>query len=345
MSRLVPIRSRQERISLLADRRIVLTLLVLMLLLMVSFVLGASLGSKWESPWQVLLTLVGQGGDSAFVIGTLRLPRLVLAMLAGAGLSVAGAILQGVIRNPLASPDMLGMTGGASVAAVAFIAFFGGELSIRWLPLAAMFGAALVSGLIYALAWKDGVSPIRLVLIGIGISAGTSSLTMLMLSFSSITTASRAYIWLTGSVYGASWEQVLTLLPWTLIFIPLAMISARHLNVHELGEQVAAGVGAAVQRQRLGLLLITVALAGSAVALVGAVGFIGLLGPHIARRLVGPSYGGLLPAAALVGALLFLLADTAGRTLFQPLDVPAGVFTAAIGAPFFIMLLLRHRRH
>lgn len=208
-----------------------------------------------------------------------------------------------------------------------------------------MLGAALVSGLIYALAWKDGVSPIRLVLIGIGISAGTSSLTMLMLSFSSITTASRAYIWLTGSVYGASWEQVLTLLPWTLIFIPLAMICARHLNVHELGEQVAAGVGAAVQRQRLGLLLITVALAGSAVALVGAVGFIGLLGPHIARRLVGPSYGGLLPAAALVGALLFLLADTAGRTLFQPLDIPAGVFTAAIGAPFFIMLLLRHRRH
>lgn len=345
MSRLVPIRSRQERISLLADRRIALTLLVLMLLLMVSFVLGASLGSKWESPWQVLLTLVGQGGDSAFVIGTLRLPRLVLAMLAGAGLSVAGAILQGVIRNPLASPDVLGMTGGASVAAVAFIAFFGGELSIRWLPLAAMFGAALVSGLIYALAWKDGLSPIRLVLIGIGISAGTSSLTMLMLSFSSITTASRAYIWLTGSVYGASWEQVLTLLPWTLIFIPLAMISARHLNVHELGEQVAAGVGAAVQRQRLGLLLITVALAGSAVALVGAVGFIGLLGPHIARRLVGPSYGGLLPAAALIGALLFLLADTVGRTLFQPLDIPAGVFTAAIGAPFFIMLLLRHRRH
>lgn len=345
MSRLVPIRSRQERISLLADRRIALTLLVLMLLLMVSFVLGASLGSKWESPWQVLLTLVGQGGDSAFVIGTLRLPRLVLAMLTGAGLSVAGAILQGVIRNPLASPDVLGMTGGASVAAVAFIAFFGGELSIRWLPLAAMLGAALVSGLIYALAWKDGVSPIRLVLIGIGISAGTSSLTMLMLSFSSITTASRAYIWLTGSVYGASWEQVLTLLPWTLIFIPLAMICARHLNVHELGEQVAAGVGAAVQRQRLGLLLITVALAGSAVALVGAVGFIGLLGPHIARRLVGPSYGGLLPAAALVGALLFLLADTAGRTLFQPLDIPAGVFTAAIGAPFFILLLLRHRRH
>lgn len=345
MSRLVPIRSRQERISILADRRIALTLLGLMLLLVVSFVLGACLGSTWESPWQVLLTLVGQGGDSAFVIGTLRLPRLVLAMLAGAGLSVAGAILQGVIRNPLASPDVLGMTGGASVAAVAFIAFFGGELSIRWLPLAAMIGAALVSGLIYALAWKNGVSPIRLVLIGIGISAGTSSLTMLMLSFSSITSASRAYIWLTGSVYGASWEQVLTLLPWTLIFIPLAMINARHLNVHELGEQVAAGVGAAVQRQRLGLLLITVALAGSAVALVGAVGFIGLLGPHIARRLVGPSYGGLLPAAALVGALLFLLADTAGRTLFQPLDVPAGVFTAAIGAPFFIMLLLRHRRH
>ncbi|MFB5268238.1 FecCD family ABC transporter permease [Paenibacillus enshidis] len=344
MSRLIPIRSSRERVSMLADKRTVLTLLALLLLLLTAFVLGACLGSKWESPLQVLRTLVGYKGDSAFVIGTLRLPRLVLAILAGAGLSVAGAVLQGVIRNPLASPDVLGMTGGASVAAVAFIAFSDGDLSIRWLPVAAMSGAALVSGMIYALAWKNGVSPIRLVLIGIGISAGASSLTMFMLSFSSITTASKAYVWLAGSVYGASWEQVLTLLPWTLLFIPLAMTGARHLNVHELGEQVAAGVGAAVQRQRLGLLLITVALAGSAVALVGAVGFIGLLGPHIARRLVGPSYGGLLPAAALVGALLLLLADTAGRTLFQPLDIPAGVFTAAIGAPFFIMLLLRHRR-
>jgi iron complex transport system permease protein len=344
MSRLIPIRSGRERVSMLADKRTAMTLLVLTLLLLAAFVLGACLGSKWESPLQVLRTLAGYGGDSAFVIGTLRLPRLVLAILAGAGLGVAGAVLQGVIRNPLASPDVLGMTGGASVAAVAFIAFSGGDLSIRWLPVVAMSGAALVSGIICALAWKNGVSPIRLVLIGIGISAGASSLTMLMLSFSSITSASKAYIWLTGSVYGASWEQVLTLLPWTLLFIPLAMAGARHLNVHELGEHVAAGVGAAVQRQRIGLLLITVALAGSAVALVGAVGFIGLLGPHIARRLVGPSYGGLLPAAALIGALLLLLADTAGRTLFQPLDVPAGVFTAGIGAPFFIMLLLRHRR-
>lgn len=343
MSRLLPIRSSRERLSMLADKRAVLTLLVLLLVLLLAFVWAACLGRTWEPLLQVMRTLAGYGGDAAFVIGTLRLPRLVLAILAGAGLGVAGAVLQGVIRNPLASPDVLGMTGGASVAAVAFITFAGGDVSIHWLPVAAMFGAALVSGIIYALAWKNGVSPLRLVLIGTGISAGASSLTLLLLSFSPVVTASKAYIWLTGSVYGASWEDVLMLLPWTLLCIPLALLGARHLNVHELGEHVAAGVGAHVQRQRLGLLLLTVVLAGTAVALVGAVGFIGLLGPHIARRLVGPSYGGLLLGAALVGALLLLLADTAGRMLFQPLDVPAGVFTAALGAPFFLLLLLRRR--
>ncbi|ANY71207.1 iron ABC transporter permease [Paenibacillus ihbetae] len=345
MNRMAPLNSRKPRSSIRSDKRPMLTLLLLLAALIASFILGACLGSTWESPLEVIRTIAGAGGDSAFVIGMLRLPRLVLAGLAGAGLSIAGAILQGLIRNPLAAPDVLGMTGGASVAAVAFIAFAGGGLGIGWLPVAAMGGALVVSGLVYILAWKNGVSPIRLVLIGVGISAGASSLTMLLLAFSSITSAGKAYIWLTGSVYGATWEQVLTLLPWTLLFGGIAWANARHLNVHGLGEQLATGIGAAVQRQRLWLLLVTVALAGSSVALVGAVGFIGLIGPHIARRLVGPSYGVLLPAAALIGALLLLLADMAGRTMFQPLDVPAGVFTAAIGAPFFILLLARHRRH
>lgn len=346
MDRPVPMPNHKPRYLAAAGMRKLLIVLALSGLLLIAFVLGACLGSQWESPVEVVKTMFFQGGgDSAFIIGMLRFPRLVLALLAGAGLSLAGAVLQGLIRNPLASPDVLGMTGGASVAAVAFIAFSGGTLGVRWLPVAAMAGALLVSGGIYALSWKNGVSPVRLVLIGVGLSAGTSSLTMMLLAFSPVTTASKAYVWLTGSVYGASWEQVLTLLPWTLIFGSLAWANARNLNVHQLGEQVATGVGVALQRQRLGLMFVTVALAGSAVALVGAVGFVGLIGPHIARRLVGPSHGALLPASALVGALLLLLADTAGRTLFQPLDVPAGVFTAAIGAPFFILLLARRRRH
>ncbi|GAB6930859.1 iron ABC transporter permease [Paenibacillus sp. JCM 10914] len=344
MNRLSLFQSPRQGNALLSGKRPWLTISALLALLLIAFILGACLGNTWESPLRVLRTIVGAGGDYAFVIGMLRLPRLVLAGLAGAGLSLAGAILQGLIRNPLAAPDVLGMTGGASVAAVAFIALTGGAIGIGWLPVAAMTGALLFSGLVYVLAWKKGVSPIRLVLIGVGMSAGTSSLTMLLLAFSSITSASKAYIWLTGSVYGATWEQVLTLLPWTVLCGGIAWTNARHLNVHGLGEQIATGIGAAVQRQRLWLLLISVGLAGSSVALVGAVGFIGLIGPHIARRLVGPSYGVLLPASALIGALLLLLADMAGRTLFQPLDVPAGVFTAAIGAPFFIMLLARQRR-
>ena len=168
----------------------------------------------------------------------------------------------------------------------------------------------------------------RLVLIGIGISAVTSSLTMLMLILSPIKAAGRAYVWLTGSVYGASWENVYTLMPWVLVWIPLAMVCARHVNVQELGDDIARGLGAPVQLHRCMLLGISVALAGSAVAVGGSIGFVGLIAPHIARKLVGTGFGGLIPVSALIGSLMLLIADTIARTAFLPLDIPAGVFTA-----------------
>jgi iron complex transport system permease protein len=185
------------------------------------------------------------------------------------------------------------------------------------------------------------VTSTRLVLIGIGVQATMSALTMLMIILSPITAAIRAYIWLTGSLYGTSWENVYTLLPWVTVLIPLAILYARTLNVQVLGDDVAKGVGAPVQLHRFLLLFISAALAGSAVA--GAIGFIGLIAPHIARKLVGPSHGGCIPVAALVGGLMLLVADTIARTAFHPLDIPAGVFTAGVGAPFFLYMLLKNR--
>lgn len=317
--------------------------LALILVNVAVFVISISLGDININPINVVKTILGRGTDEhTLVIHTLRLPRIIAAFLVGASLAAAGAILQGVIRNPLASPDIIGITSGAAVAAVAFITYFS-EVSIKWLPVAAMIGAGITSMIIYSMAWKKGVSPIRLVLIGIGMNFLLVSITKVMLVLSPIYSASEAYIWLTGTVYGTSWEMVWTLLPWTALFIPLAMANARNVNVLQLGDYVATGVGSAVQRHRFVLMGISVALAGSAVAIGGGIGFIGLIAPHMTRRMIGPSFGGVLPVSALLGGLIVVAADLIGRTAFIPYDIPVGVFTAGVGAPFFIYLLYRNR--
>lgn len=344
MNRHIVLRSKSGRLSLLIPGKTLLIFAGLSLLLVAAFVVSLGLGSKWISPGELFGLLLGRGtAENALTVGVLRLPRLLVAMLVGAALAVSGCILQGMIRNPLASPDLIGITGGASFAAVAFLTYAAGPVSIRWLPVAAMLGAGLISILIYLLAWNKGVAATRLVLVGIGISAVTGSFSTLMLVLSPIRAAGQAYIWLTGSVYGASWENVYSLLPWILVFMPLALIYSRNVTVQELGDDVAQGLGSSVQRQRFVLLLICVALSGAAVSVAGAIGFIGLMAPHIARKLVGPSFGGLLPVAAVIGALLLVTADTLARTLFLPFDIPAGVFTAGVGGPFFIYLLYRNR--
>ncbi|MGN7471098.1 FecCD family ABC transporter permease [Brevibacillus sp. SAFN-007a] len=344
MNRLFSIRSWTGRFARLLPQKTMLLLAVLLLCTVVGMVVSVQLGSKWIPLPDVVRTLFGYGTpEQTLVIGKLRLPRVLLAVLVGAALSVSGAILQGVARNPLASPDVIGVTGGAAFAAVAFITYTAGAVSVRWLPLAAFCGAALVSLLIYFLAWNKGVTSTRLILVGIGVAAVTSALTMLMIVLSPITAASKAYIWMTGSIYGASWENVYAMLPWVIVFIPWALLYARILDVQELGDELATGLGARVQLHRCILMFISVALAGAAVAVAGAVGFIGLIGPHIARKLVGPSHGRAIPVAALIGSLLLLTADTVARLAFQPLDVPAGVFTAGVGAPFFLYLLYRSR--
>ncbi|MBA2942019.1 iron ABC transporter permease [Paenibacillus sp. CGMCC 1.16610] len=344
MSRLVVYRSKTGRFSFLFHRRTLLVISGLTLLTIVLFLISTGLGSNFITPQDVLKTIFGQSTPQhELVIGTLRLPRIIVAILVGASLGVAGSILQGMIRNPLASPDIIGVTGGGTLAAVTFITYFAGTVSIHWLPVAAFVGAGFVSLIIYLLAWHKGITPTRLVLIGIGISAATSSLTMLMIVLSPMNSATKAYTWLTGSVYGTSWDNVYTLLPWVIVFIPLALYFARHINLQEMGDDLAAGLGATVQLHRFFLLFISVALAGSAVAVAGAIGFVGLIAPHIAKKLVAPSYGGLIPVSALIGSLMVLISDTVARTAFPPLDIPAGVFTAAIGAPFFIFLLYRNR--
>ncbi|MDR7071886.1 FecCD family ABC transporter permease [Fictibacillus barbaricus] len=340
---------QRNSFSYLIDKKTLIAIFVLALIAFVSMLVSIGIGELYIAPWDVFTALFGYGLDmNQLIITQFRLPRVIVAFLAGASLALSGAILQGVIRNPLASPDMIGITGGAGFAAVTFLTMFSDEsnnllISINYLPVFAFAGATIVAFLIYGLAWKNGVTPIRLILIGIGVMALFQALTTLMMLMGPIYRASQATIWLTGTVYGTSWKEVKAILPWFIAMLPILVLLVRRLNIQGFGDDLTMGAGIKVHRERFLLLMVCTALAGSAVAFAGAIGFVGLIGPHIARRITGSSFGGLFPASALIGGIMVVLADLAGRTLFSPLEVPAGVFTAAIGAPYFIYLLFRNQ--
>lgn len=340
----ISIRPRQPGISFRVDRRVPMVLVILTSIALLALVFNISQGEYAVPPLEVAKTIMGfpANPDYAFVINTLRLPRALVALLVGMGLAVAGTISQAIARNPLAAPSVIGINSGASLVAVTFLIAYP-NLPIGWLPVAAFLGAAGVAIALYLLAWNQGSSPVRLILIGIGLTALTGTITSLLITFGNINDVSQALVWLTGSVYGRSWEQFWPLVPWLVIFIPLSLVLARDLDTLNLGDQLAQGLGSRVEWTRSLLMLCIVSLAGSAVATAGTIGFVGLMAPHLARQLVGPSHAGLIPVAALTGACIVELADLVGRLLFAPIELPCGVITAIIGAPYFLWLLYRNR--
>ena len=340
------IRPKGVPISFHLDRRVPVILLVLTLVTLLAMILSVGYGEYPISPVDVVKTLLGiptTNGDYAFIINTLRLPRTIVAFLVGVGLAIAGTITQGITRNPLAAPGIIGVNAGATLAAVSLIILLP-NAPVSLLPFAAFGGALAIAILIYLLAWQGDSSPVRLILVGIGFSLIASALTDIMITFGEINTVSQALVWLAGSVYGRSWSQVVALLPWIVIFGLMALLLTRELNTLNLGDEVARGLGSRVEWQR-GLLLLTgVALAGASVATAGAVGFVGLMSPHLGRQLVGASHEGLLPVSAMMGGMLVVVADLLGRVLFAPLELPCGIITAAIGAPYFVYLLISQRK-
>jgi iron complex transport system permease protein len=340
------IRSRHFRVSFRLERRVPAVLLTLLLVTLAAIALNVGQGEYPIPPLEVLKTILGLETDNPeypFVVNTLRLPRTIVAYLAGVGLAISGTILQGVIRNPLADPSLIGINAGASLAAVALIVLVP-SLPLFALPLSAFGGALAVSVLIYWLAWDKGSSPIRLILIGVGLDAISRALTTLMVTFGEINSVSQALVWLAGSVYGRTWEHVWSLLPWLVVLVPLAFVLAKQLNALNLGDDVARSLGSQVEWQRGLLLLVSVALVGASVATGGTIAFVGLIAPHLGRQLVGPTHEGLIPVSALMGGLIVVLADWLGRVLFAPIELPCGVITAAVGAPYFLYLLIRNRK-
>lgn len=346
----ITFRSRRIPFSYKLDRRAPLVALAMIAFTFAVLVVSISYGAYDISPGEVIQTLTGtldiehpDYRNFNLVVHTFRMPRILTAFLVGAALATAGAIIQGVTRNPLAEPGLMGVSAGAGVVAVAMIVWLR-EIPISTLPWAALGGAMLTAGAIYILAWKNsGSSPVRLILIGVAFASVLESLISLMLVFGEINDVQQAYVWLTGSVYGRNWEHVRTLGAWLLVLMPLAILSARQLNMLNLGDEAARGLGVQVERQRMLLLCISVGLAAISVAIAGTIGFVGLVAPHITRRLVGPSHEGLIPVSALCGGALLVLADLIGRWVIAPSELPIGVITALIGAPYFMYLLYRYR--
>lgn len=337
---------RSQAISFRIDRRVPVVLLCLVVVMAVAMVMNVGRGEYPISPLDIVKTILALdtgNPDHQFVIQNLRLPRTLVAFMVGMALAISGTIFQGLTRNPLADPGIIGINAGASLAAVVVIVLFP-SAPIYTLPLSAFAGALLMAILIYSLAWNNGSSPILLILMGIGLSAIASAINSLMITFGEIYDVSNALVWLAGSVYGRTWEQVFSLLPWLIVFVPMALILARHLNALNLGDDVAKSLGSQVEWQRGLLVLVGVALAGAGVATAGNIGFIGLIAPHLGRQLVGATHEGLIPTSALLGGMIVVMADLLGRTLFAPIQIPCGVVTAAIGAPYFLYLLIRNRK-
>ncbi|WP_225446014.1 FecCD family ABC transporter permease [Paenibacillus arenosi] len=319
-----------------------LKMVSLIALLVVTTLLSVGLGSLYIPITDVMKAIIGVGEDKyELIVMQLRLPRVVAALLVGAAMAISGTILQALIRNPLASPDLMGTTSGATAAVVAAITIMNGEISVGWLPLAALLGGCLASTLTYVLAWKNGSSPLRMAMIGVVISSAMGALTIYFTLAGPLHMVSQALGWMAGTVYGTSWNHVLYLTPWVVICATIAFFQSRNLNVLELGDSIATGVGMKVERKRFLFIALSVVLASSAVGIAGGISFVGLMAPHMARKLVGNNNRVVLFVSAILGALFVLLADLVGRTVFVPMDVPAGIFTALLGAPFFIYLLFK----
>ncbi len=318
-------------------------LLLLILVLLAAAILSLDLGSTRLSPRQILATLAGQGETRhGLVILQLRLPRLVLSVLIGVGLAVSGVILQGITRNDLASPDTVGVNAGAGLGMMFLLVMYptaAAQFPLL-LPLGAVVGAMAMTALVFALAYRQGsVLPSRLLLVGIAVGFGAQAAMLLFSLRMSFSMYNYVVTWMSGTLAAGDWTSILLLLPCSLLLVPLAASRTRVLNVLSLGDYLAAGLGVSVDRQRLLLLGVATMLTATCVAIGGHIGFLGLVSPHLARRLVGTNHGLLFPAAALCGATLLLVADSLGRHLLAPAEIPAGVLVGILGGIYFLYLL------
>ncbi|GAA2794001.1 iron ABC transporter permease [Kribbella solani] len=319
-----------------------LVTIALVVLLVVALVGAMLTGDAFLRTGDLVNWISGRSGRAITYVLDQRIPRVLSAILCGAALAIAGTTVQAVCRNPLAEPGILGITGGAGVGAVTILILVP-SASIWLLSGTAAVAALLTFGLVYVASWRGGLSSDRLVLIGVGVSSAATAITTLLIVATDPWNLSLAMTWLSGSTYGRTLPQIVPVTIALAVLTPLIVHVRRELDLLALDDDVPRILGVRLERTRLVMLLAAALLTAAAVSAIGVVGFVGLVAPHAARALVGGRHARILPVAALLGAVLVSLADSLGRTLLAPAQIPAGLLTALIGAPYFVYLLWRTR--
>ncbi|MBF1244812.1 MAG: Fe(3+) dicitrate ABC transporter permease subunit FecD [Haemophilus sp.] len=324
---------RASHVSFRAIGFYVVTLSLMVLLFGLSIRLGTYTLS-FEEIWAAF-----QPDDkNYFTLMEYRLPRAVLAILLGGALAISGVLVQSVVRNPLASPDILGINNAAGLVAVSVLMFLP-NLAFYWMPIFAFLGGVL-SFVILWIVCGFNFRPIKMAIIGVALSALWAAISHYLMLTNPVE-INTAMLWLTGSLWGRSWSYLNVVLPWLVVLLPLPFIFCRDLDTLGLGENKASTLGVTVNKVQISVLVLAVALSTTAVAICGPIAFLGLVAPHLARRLVGGRHLTLLPAALIIGALLLQLSDILARVIDPPTELPAGILTAIIGAPYFFYLLMR----
>ena len=324
---------RTSHVSFRAISFYVLTLGLMVLLFGLSIRLGTYTLS-FEEIWAAF-----QPDDkNYFTLMEYRLPRAVLAILLGGAFAISGVLVQSVVRNPLASPDILGINNAAGLIAVSVLMFLP-NLAFYWMPIFAFLGGVLSFVILWVVCGFN-FRPIKMAIIGVALSALWAAISHYMMLTNPVE-INTAMLWLTGSLWGRSWSYLNVVLPWLVVLLPLPFIFCRDLDTLGLGENKASTLGVTVNKVQISVLVLAVALSTTAVAICGPIAFLGLVAPHLARRLVGGRHRTLLPAALIIGALLLQLSDILARVIDPPTELPAGILTAIIGAPYFFYLLMR----
>jgi iron complex transport system permease protein len=309
-------------------------------LLVLAFFVSVNVGSLRVGPAELVRGLFVAYDPDVATVYDLRLPRVFISMMAGASLAASGVLLQAVMKNPVADPGIIGISGGAAFASVVVTAFFPALFFLT--PVIAFLGGVFAFFLVYSLAWHAGLNPLRIILVGVAVSAMFAGLSSALNSFSGGNLSGVAAI-VNGNIAMKTWEDVRTLAAYSAAGLVLALVSAKRCNLLALDDKTVRSLGVDATKSRLAVSCVAVLLASASTAVIGGVGFLGLIAPHIARLIVGSDHRAALPFSLLLGAFILLAADTAGRTVAAPYEISAGILMAVVGGPFFVFLLKRSR--
>lgn len=323
-----------------------ITMVILTILVLLACAWSMTSGEYKMSVGTFFKTLIGQGAyTDTLILMEFRLPRMIITILAGAALAMSGAIIQSVTKNPLAEPGILGINAGSGFVIALFIVV--GQVDaanfVYVLPIISMIGGVLTALIIFSFSYNkgEGITPASMVLVGVGMASALSGGSLTLMSTFDEDQSEFIASWLAGNIWGDEWAFVIAFLPWIIVLIPFLLFKANVLNLLNTHQHIAQGVGVKIGKERIILLLVAVLLSSAAVSVAGAIGFIGLLGPHIAKSIVGPRHQLFLPISILIGAFLLVLADTLGQVILQPSGIPAGIVVAIIGAPYFLYLMYK----